>query len=167
MKVLINGKQEDRKISFPIFKYFAAILIYSSIADAARACYVILFYQFLSAYLTFLSLRGTKQSRTLHLRFSGSTYFCSPCIVCDCFVPRNDKFFIKYNYLPITKAALQPPKPDAVLRKLAALMRIGEAHTFTGLVTPNSSNPGVEIIRPSFNDWIEITDSINPAAPSV
>jgi len=74
----------------------------------------------------------------------------------DCFVPRNDKFFIKYNYLLITTAALQPPKPEAVLRKLPALMRIGETHTFTRLVTPNSSNPGVEIIKPSFNDWMEV-----------
>ncbi|SHM28161.1 hypothetical protein SAMN05216524_1011401 [Mucilaginibacter sp. OK098] len=150
--MLVNGKQESGKINALIFKCPVAILIYSAIADAATACYIVCSCQCLSACLPFLSLRGTKQSRTVHLRLAGSIHFCSPCIVCDCFVPRNDKFFIKYNYLPITTAALQPPKPEAVLRKLSALICIGETHTFTGLVTPNSLNPGVEIMRSSFRD---------------
>ena len=70
-------------------------------------------------------------------------------------------------YFPKTKAALHPPKPEAVFRQLLNLPGNSPVQIFSGCVTPIFSNPKVGKTKFSFMDWIEITDSINPAAPKV
>src|ERR1022692_3950620 len=75
-------------------------------------------------------------------------------------------FHTCYHFLK-TNAALQPPNPDAVFRQFLNSAFCKVMQIFIGVDTPEATKFFVGKTTFSFRDWIEIIDSINPAAPRV